>query len=181
MLAPLARGRTAVFVDASNVFYSQRTLGWRIDYEKLFSYLKSEIKLTSARFYTGFDPVNERQGKFLAKLSGLGYVVHAKELKVIRVGSEQIMHKGSLDIELVIDALKHANAFDTFLLMSGDSDFAPLLDELKERGKNIIVISVRGRVAWELVERSEFVPWSKLRPWVEKSENRPGGRSPNVY
>lgn len=42
MIKQFIKGRVYVFIDAENVFYSQRTLGWRISYEKLMKYFKKE-------------------------------------------------------------------------------------------------------------------------------------------
>jgi len=41
MLAKFLKGRVAVFIDASNIYFSQKTLGWKIDFKKL----RSEIEL----------------------------------------------------------------------------------------------------------------------------------------
>ncbi|MBI3442906.1 MAG: NYN domain-containing protein [Candidatus Sungbacteria bacterium] len=42
MLHQFIKGRVYVFIDAENVFYAQRTLGWKISYEKLLQYFKRE-------------------------------------------------------------------------------------------------------------------------------------------
>jgi len=42
MIGQYVHGKVYVFIDAENVFYSQRTLGWRISYEKLMRYFKAE-------------------------------------------------------------------------------------------------------------------------------------------
>jgi len=40
MIKKFIKGRAAVFIDAENILYSQQTLGWRIDYQRLRDYLK---------------------------------------------------------------------------------------------------------------------------------------------
>jgi len=42
MFSQFIKGRVYVFIDAENVFYCQRTLGWRISYQKLIVYLRRE-------------------------------------------------------------------------------------------------------------------------------------------
>lgn len=42
MLHQFIKGKVYVFIDAENVFYAQRTLGWKISYEKLLGYFKRE-------------------------------------------------------------------------------------------------------------------------------------------
>lgn len=167
MLHEFCVGRVAVFIDAANIFYSQRTLGWSIDYEKLVSYLRSETNLIDISYYTGKVGTFEKQLLFVKKLERIGYRVVAKEVKFIRSGQD-ILQKGSLDVELALDAFRLKDEFDTFVLLSGDSDFAYLLDLLKNDGKRVIVISMRGHISRELIERAKFVPLPKIRRMIEK-------------
>lgn len=122
-----------MFIDAANILYSQQTLGWRVDYHKLKKYFETECELQSIHFYTGRIGKDSRQKSFLKKLKKLGYKVTAKEVKRIKVSRNTYLWKGNLDAELIIDALKNIDNFDTCILMSGDSDFAPLIDELKKK------------------------------------------------
>jgi uncharacterized LabA/DUF88 family protein len=59
--------------------------------------------------------------------------------------------------------LKNIANFDTLVLMSGDGDFAALLDNVKEAGKRVIVMSTKGHVAKELLERAKYLNLKKLR------------------
>ena len=162
MIGKYIKGKAAVFIDAANILYSQRTLGWYVDYEKLRAYFEKECDLASIHFYTGKVGTDDKQGAFLRKLARLGYVVKEKEVKRIKVSPGTYQMKGSLDAELIIDALKYSDTYDTFVLMSGDSDFAPLIDELKARRKRVIVMSTKRHVARELVERAKYVNIKKL-------------------
>ena len=74
---------------------------------------------------------NDKQNLFLKKLEKLGYVVKAKEVKRIKISKSSYEWKGNLDVELAIDVLGNINNFDTLILMSGDSDFAPLFRRSK--------------------------------------------------
>jgi len=40
MIENFVRGKTAVFIDASNIYFSEKTLGWHIDFKKLPEYFK---------------------------------------------------------------------------------------------------------------------------------------------
>ncbi len=42
MISKFIKGKVYVFIDGANTFYAQRTLGWRISYEKLMRYFKKE-------------------------------------------------------------------------------------------------------------------------------------------
>lgn len=168
MIGQFVKGKAAVFIDAANIFYSQRTLGWRIDYAKLAEYLKKETNLDGLYYYTGKVGALEKQVSFINKLKACGYRVTAKEVKMIKIPNSQSVPKGSLDVELALDAYRFREQFDTLVLFSGDSDFAYLLYLLKQDGKQVVVVSMRRHVAKELIERAKYVPLSKWRPFIEK-------------
>ncbi|MHB8710521.1 MAG: LabA-like NYN domain-containing protein [Minisyncoccota bacterium] len=178
MLAQFTKGRTAVFIDASNILYSQRTLGWRIDYRKLADYLEKEISLAGLYYYTGKVGSEEKQSAFLKKLERFGYQVVSKEVKFIKSPGALDIPKGNLDVELALDAFRFRESFDTCILFSGDSDFAYLLDLLKREGKQVIVISMRGHIARELIERAKYIPLPRLRGMIERMEKFKGPDKP---
>ena len=163
MIGQYTKGKVYCFIDAANILYSQKTLGWRLDYKKLKDYLSQECDLGGIFFYTGRVGTSEKQNKFLEKLKSYGYMVKAKEVKRIEIAPNIFEWKGNLDVELTIDALKNSDNFKTCILMSGDSDFASLLDELKAKGKRVLVISTRGHISKELLNRAKYVDLRKLK------------------
>lgn len=152
-----------MFVDAANILYSQQTLGWRVDYKKLKAYFELECDLKCIYFYTGRVGANHKQEEFLKRLETYGYQVRAKEVKRIRISRSSFEWKGNLDVELTIDVIKNLANFDTLVLLSGDSDFAPLLDTVKAAGKRVIVMSTKGHVAKELLDRAKYVNLKNLK------------------
>ncbi len=168
MLSPYISGRTGVFIDEANLFHSQRTLGWKIDYKSLFWLLYDEYAQTKNIFlYTSFISTDLKKHSFINKLVDYGFVVHSKETKKIISTSGTTLLKGNLDIELALDAHRFSDTYDTLILFSGDSDFAYLVDLLKEAGKKVIVVSNKGHISRELLRRSEFVDLSSLRSKIE--------------
>lgn len=163
MVGQFIKGRVYVFVDAANILYSQQTLRWRVDYKKLKEYFEKECDLKAIYFYTGRVGENNKQNSFIKKLEQIGYIVKAKEVKRIKVSKSSYEWKGNLDVELTIDALGNVNNFDTLILMSGDSDFAPLLDAVKAQHKRILVMSTKGHVAKELLDRAKYINLKKLK------------------
>ena len=166
MIGQFVKDRVYVFVDAANILYSQQTLRWRVDYKKLKEYFEKECDLRAIYFYTGRVGENHKQNSFLEKLKSFGYQIRAKEVKRIKLSRNVYEWKGNLDAELIIDALKNSGNFDTCVLMSGDSDFAPLLDELKERNKRVIVMSTKGHISRELLERAKYINLRKLKEYI---------------
>jgi len=164
MIGEFVKGRVYVFIDGENLFYSQRALGWKISYEKLINYLRKECGDDVKCFiYKGIDENNQKQKKFLDMLEINKYILRTKVVKIIKDSSGQSIWKGNLDIELALEAMEFQSKYDTAILFSGDSDFAILLEKLKQLGKRVIVASTRGRVAKELLERAKYVDLRKLK------------------
>jgi uncharacterized LabA/DUF88 family protein len=95
-----------------------------------------------------------------------GYEVRTKEVKQIRLAKDRYEWKSNLDVELALDMVEMTSEYDTAILMSGDSDFAAALDRVKKKGKWVIVMSTRGRVAKELLERAKFVDLRKIKAQI---------------
>ncbi len=169
MISQFIKGKVYVFIDAENLFYSQRTLNWLVSYEKLISYFKKECGPKTRCFvYKGIDESNTGQKKFLDMLDINGYIVRTKVVKIIKSPKGKSQWKGNLDIELALEMIELKDKYDTAILVSGDSDFAVVLDKLKQAGKNVIVMSTRGRVARELLERAKFVDLRKLKKEISQ-------------
>jgi len=163
MISEFIKGKVYVFVDVENVFYSQRNLGWKISYEKLMKYFKKECEEVKCFAYSGLDENNTKQKKFLDMLEITGYVVRTKIVKKINLGRDKYKWKSNLDVELALEMVELADKYDTAVLMSGDSDFVTPLDKIKQKGKRVIVMSTRGRVAKELLERAKYIDIRKLK------------------
>ena len=82
MLHQFVKGRVYVFIDVENVFYAQRTVGWKISYQQLMAHLKRECGGDVKVFvYSGKDEYNIGQLKFLDMLEMNGYIVRTKVVK----------------------------------------------------------------------------------------------------
>ena len=66
-----------------------------------------------------------------------------------------------LDQKILFDPKHYCLVYE--LGVSGDSDFAIVLDKLKYKNKRVLVVSTRGRVAKELLERAKFIDLRKLK------------------
>lgn len=167
MIGKFAKGKVAVFVDAANIFYSQRTLGWRISYEKLKKYFEKECAVVSLFLYTATDAARPEQGKFVSMLKNTGFTVRTKPVKKIRISHGVYQWRGDFDVELTMDMLDTIASYDTAVLMSGDSDFAPVVDRVKAHGKRVVVMSVKGHVSKELLDRAKYINLKRLREEIE--------------
>ena len=162
-------GRVGAFIDESNLFHSQKTLKWRVDYEKLYWMLRDlDLGTRNIFLYTSFLKTSQKQLEFIDKLVDYGYFVHSKPVKEIKSGSNVLSRKGNLDIELALDAFQFSHLYDTLILFSGDSDFDYLLELLKQNGKKTIVVSARKNISFELMRRSHvYLDLKKLRYYIE--------------
>lgn len=103
------------------------------------------------------------------------FVVHSKLVKDIATKEGAIIHKANCDVELTMDVMQTYNKFDTILLLSGDSDFLPLVAFLQEAGKRVIIISRRGHVAREMVKNADmYLHFDQFKPFWSLESQNPG-------
>src|SRR5439155_655798 len=109
-----------------------------------------------------------------------GYSVVTKATKefVDQAGRRKI--KGSMDIELAVDAMEIAGSIDHMVLFSGDGDFRSLVEAVQRRGVRVTVVSTISTqppmVADELRRQADvFLDIVELQPKIGPA---PAGRSP---
>ena len=173
MISNLVKGKTAVFIDASNIYFSEKTLGWRIDFQKLLEYFQQNTDLWRISFYGTLNPENERERRFHDFLEMIGYIVRHKKIKFIRDANDIRRgghHKGNMDVDLTIDAVDLKNEYDSFILLSGDGDFEPLLKYMKIHKKRCIIISTKKHVSIELIRQAKFVDFKKLKEGLMRAQ-----------
>jgi uncharacterized LabA/DUF88 family protein len=171
MINKFVKGKTAVFIDSANVYYSEKTMGWRIDFQKLLNYFKRETNLFRIAYYGAINPENKGEQKFHDFLEIIGYVVRHKKIKFIKDKTDLAYgghHKGNIDVDLTIDAVHFRDDYDTFVLLSGDSDFESLIKYLKAFKKRCIVMSTKGHVSIELLKQAKFIDFKKIRKEIER-------------
>jgi len=164
MIGKFIKGKVYVFIDGANTFYAQRILGWKISYSKLMRYFKKECGEDVKCFiYAAYDENKQSEQKFLDMLDINGYILRTKAIKKIQISHNRDKHKGSLDVELALEMVELTDKYDTAILVSGDSDFGPPIDRIKKKGKWIIVMSTKGHISRELIERAKYINLKKLK------------------
>ena len=160
------RGRVAIFIDGSNLFYAALQLGVEIDYTKLLYRLTAGAKLLRAFFYTGVDRTNEKQQGFLLWMRRNGYRVIAKDLVQLPDGSK----KANLDVEIAVDLMALVNHYDTAVLVSGDGDLAYAVDAVSYRGARIEVVSLRSMTSDSLINVADrYIDLEQIREDIQKT------------
>jgi uncharacterized LabA/DUF88 family protein len=160
------RGRVAIFVDGSNLFYAALQLNIEIDYTKLLARLTGGSRLLRSFFYTGVDRNNEKQQGFLLWMRRNGYRVIAKDLVQLPDGSK----KANLDVEIAVDMMALVGSYDTAVLVSGDGDLAYAVDAVSYRGVRVEVVSLRSMTSDSLINVSDrYIDLENVKEEIQKS------------
>jgi len=146
--------RVGVFMDVQNLYHSARNLyQTRVDFGQVLRTAAGDRKLIRAFAYVIRTKTGEERSFFDA-LTGLGIETRVKDLKEFFGGAK----KADWDVGLAVDAIRSAPNLDVIVLISGDGDFVPLVEYLKNRGKRVEVIAFEKTAARELIEiADEFI------------------------
>ena len=174
--------RAALFIDAANVFYSEKTMGWKIDFTKVYEYFNKHFALYNAFYYSAEPQENEEEKRQEYRDFCLqGFTMRLKQLKEIRDSKGKIvLKKANLDIEMVVDMFATQQNYDIAVLFTGDSDFTRAVELLRMNGKQIFVLSTKGHSGIELINASDkFMDLQDLKESFLKKEE-PAKKTPNI-
>ncbi|MEM0135530.1 MAG: NYN domain-containing protein, partial [Thermoplasmatales archaeon] len=152
--------RVIIFIDGSNVFRSIQNYNhdngksFRIDYLKLAESICNGRNLIRSYYYGSEDvPSSEAHSGFLNKLRSSGFEVVSKPLKVyVGIDGVQTKFEKGIDVSLATDFISLAweNAFDTAVIVSGDSDYFDAIKRVKQKGKKVEIASFRNSMAGDM-------------------------------
>lgn len=137
-----ANARVLILVDESNVLSSVRAVARNLDWLKLRDYLVRPDEgrtLIEMVVYVGLPPAmpewqaeRDKKNKFLHWLRSNGFLVMSKD----GAPSQENLYKANVDVLMAIDGVELTNAMhpDVVVLVTGDSDFAPLALHLRRHG-----------------------------------------------
>ncbi len=150
--------RVGVLIDVQNMYHSAKNLfKAKVDFSKVLKEAVADRKLVRAIAYVVSTEGGEEETFFKA-LTRLGIETKIKELKVYYGG----LKKGDWDVGMTIDAVRLVNSLDTVVLVTGDGDFVPLVEYLKNQGRQVEVIAFGKSTSAELKEvADDFVDLGK--------------------
>lgn len=167
--------RVALFVDGASMFYAQRASRWHIDYKNVYQFFTDNRDIYGAFYFTASPPpgnqekVRKYRG-FRGALIHIGYTVVDKEVKVITDSETgQVKLKGNLDIELVFRMLTGVAGYDEAVLLGGDSDYVPVIEHLRNLGKDVVCVGDRRSTGLDLINVvNRFIDLNEIRDRIEK-------------
>jgi len=120
--------KIAVFADVQNIYYTTRqAYGKQFNYRKLWQIMAEQGDIVYAFAYA-IDRGDNQQKKFQDVLKHLGFEVKLKPYIQRSDGTA----KGDWDVGITIDVMEVASQVDSVILLTGDGDFAILLDKVKQ-------------------------------------------------
>jgi uncharacterized LabA/DUF88 family protein len=155
----LVDNRVAIFIDGQNYFNAIRHRGLKIDLNKLAYALAAPYgRLVYKLYVTGVLPATDgfvKGRRFLDALRYQGWLV--KEY-VLRERGWGWTEKG-VDVCIATKLVKGAmgNLYDVAILLSGDQDFVPALEEVRQEGKRVVVAQFQDFVSCELAAAADEV------------------------
>jgi uncharacterized LabA/DUF88 family protein len=169
LLENLLSKNVAMFVDVANMYYAARGQDVDVDYVALLKHATKGRDLIRAYAYTGLDPENENQRKFIDFLAKNGYKPVVKDIR--KFGDGRV--KANLDIELVVDLFRLQDRMDVAVIVSGDGDFAPAIRALQDVGVRCEVISFRPNTSSDLIAvADEFFDIMKVASISRKRDEK---------
>lgn len=160
--------KTFAFIDASNIIYGTRDEGWKVDFKKLFKYLKERYKCKKIYYFAGKFKDSPKQAKFYEKLEKFGYELILKPVKIYHSSGKQI-RKANCDVDLTFYAMRDIDKFNRVVFLSGDGDFEILLKHFIKLKKEVLIFANAKRTAKELkmMKGSQFNDLLSLRKTLE--------------
>ncbi len=156
----------ALFCDFENIALGARDAKYsKFDMQKVLERLLLKGNIVVKKAYCDW----ERYKEFKAAM-------HEASFELIEIPHLRQSGKNSADIRMVVDALDLCytkSHVDTFVIISGDSDFSPLVSKLRENNKVVIGVGVKSSTSDLLIANcDEFIYYDDL----VRAQNKPRGR-----
>jgi uncharacterized protein (TIGR00288 family) len=146
--------RVGVLIDVQNLYHSAKNLyKARVNFKEILKLAISQRSLIRAFAYVVRTKTGEEK-PFFEALVKLGIETRVKDLQEFYGG----LKKADWDVGIVVDAIRIAPSVDALVIVSGDGDFIPLVDYLKNQGKRVEIIAFGRSASLKLKEAAdEFI------------------------
>ncbi len=152
---PATQHRIAVFIDFENIALGLPEGGAPLDVRRILDRLLEKGKIVVRVAYADW-----------SRFRSYTQTLHEHGIELIEIPRRASTGKNSADIRLVVDAMDLAwskEHIDTFVVVSGDSDFSPLVSKLKENDKHVIGLGMKASTSPLLANGcDEFIYYEDL-------------------
>ena len=156
----------AVFIDFENFALGFEHSRKKFEIQKVLDRLLEKGKIIVKRAYADWTRYRDYKTS-----------LHEAAIELIEVPKRGAAGKNSADIRMVVDAIDMAHSkghIDTFAILTGDSDFSPLVAKLKENQKWVIGCGVKSSTSDLLIGScDEFIYYDDLIREVEQKKQKP--------
>ncbi|MEM8858543.1 MAG: NYN domain-containing protein [Chloroflexota bacterium] len=164
----------AVFFDFENIVYALRNnYNINANFEDLMDKCKEFGRVVVAHAFADW---NRHSGSMTTALISNGMDPVYVPTFFMDDGGKQTPRKNAVDMYMAIDAmdvLHNRKSVDTFILLTGDSDFVPLVNAIRREGNRVIAIGVDGTTSSHLAQAvDEFILYSQISNIETKSSRK---------
>lgn len=161
----------ALFCDFENIAIGVRDAKYaQFDIKKVLERLLLKGSIVVKKAYCDWERYKDFKGP-----------MHEASFELIEIPHVRMSGKNSADIRMVVDALDLCytkSHVKTFVIISGDSDFSPLVSKLRENNKTVIGVGVKNSTSDLLISNcDEFIYYDDL---VREQEARKGAKKKTV-
>ncbi|NIP32831.1 NYN domain-containing protein [Candidatus Saccharibacteria bacterium] len=177
--------RVGIFIDVQNMYYSARNLyNAKVNFANIVKEATGSRKLVRAIAYVVRTATGEEK-PFHEALTHAGIELREKDLQEFFGGEK----KADWDVGLAVDAIRISALLDTIVIVSGDGDYCPLVEYLKNQGRQVEIVAFRETASSKLVEmadeftdmsqdKAKFLIGSRRAPARRTTRKTPTRRTP---
>ena len=129
--------RVGVLIDVQNLYHSAKHLyKAKVNFKEVLKEAVSGRKLIRVVAYV-IQTESGEEKPFFEALKRLGIETKVKDLQIFYGG----LKKADWDVGITVDAIRLSSFLEVMVLVSGDGDFIPLVEYLKNQGRQVEVIA----------------------------------------
>jgi len=169
--------RVGIFIDVQNMYYSARNLyNAKVNFSNIIKIATGNRKMVRAIAYV-VKTTSREEKPFHEALSHAGIELREKDLQEFFGGEK----KADWDVGLSVDAIRISALLDTIIIVSGDGDYCPLVEYLKNQGRQVEIVAFRETASSKLVEMADdFIDLSQdKKNFLIGSRPAPARRAPS--
>lgn len=143
--------RVGVLIDVQNMYHSAKNLyNAKVNFKEVLKTAVAGRKLIRAIAYVVKTESGEEKGFFEA-LTHLGIETKIKDLQIYFDG----LKKADWDVGIAVDAIRLSSFLEVIVIISGDGDFIPLVEYLKNQGRQVEVLAFGRSASGRLKETTD--------------------------